>query len=261
MTKDKESNPERRGKGFPKLKRKASDFLLSEEGKVSKERLLKLSAVIGAASLASGIFSDSVNADCTSHSNSVTLDRTYGGGGEWTATHSHHGSHSSHSSHGSGGGGGGGCFPAGTRINMEQGVKQIEDVGIGERVMSYDVNKEKFDVDEVEKIQSPVCKGIYVINDGLISVTDEHPFYVKKSDGRKGWAAIDPKAAIRQGSGGDEMMSLCEGDLLFSSQGEWIEVTDIRYIEGQIKTYNLRHVKKNNNFFANDLLVHNKMGM
>lgn len=63
-------------KNFPKIKKNIKNFLLSEEGKISKQSVMKAGLVLGAL----GLFIDPV----------VT-----------NAQHASHGSHGSHASHGS----------------------------------------------------------------------------------------------------------------------------------------------------------------
>jgi len=80
---------------LPKIKKRITSFLLSEEGKISKQSLLSLGAFISAAVIG-GVLATKEAAAL--HSNS--LDITYS---EPTATgtHQHHSSHGSHGSHGS----------------------------------------------------------------------------------------------------------------------------------------------------------------
>lgn len=89
---------------IPKLQKKISAFLVKEEGKISKEKILKAGILLGAVALASV---KTANASCPpapptngeDHCNNLGI--TYNSGTA-TGTHEHeHGSHSSHSSHGS----------------------------------------------------------------------------------------------------------------------------------------------------------------
>ena len=80
---------------IPKVKKKLSSFLLSEEGKISKQSLLSLGAFMSAAVIG-GILATKEAA--ATHTNS--LDVAYSDGTA-TGTHAHHSSHSSHGSHGS----------------------------------------------------------------------------------------------------------------------------------------------------------------
>jgi len=77
---------------FPKIKKKIKAFLSKEEGKISKQSLLKVGTVLGAIALGSIVASKGVSA-AVSHSNSLSLGCS---GGTATATHAHHASHSSY---------------------------------------------------------------------------------------------------------------------------------------------------------------------
>lgn len=81
---------------IPKLKKKISAFLASEEGKISKESLIKTGAIIGAFALSSALVANNAAAEAT-HVN--TLAELQYSEGSASATHTHHGSHSSHASY------------------------------------------------------------------------------------------------------------------------------------------------------------------
>jgi len=91
---------------IPKLKKKISSFLTKEDGRISKENLIKTGVLLSAAAMAS---LKMVKADCPpdssvghdDHCNDLTL--SYGPPGTATGAHNHaiHSSHSSHGSHNS----------------------------------------------------------------------------------------------------------------------------------------------------------------
>ena len=80
---------------IPKLKKKISAFLVSEEGKMSKESLIKTGAIIGAIALSSALAANNAAADSI-HKNDLSASYS---GDTATGTHVHHGSHSSHASY------------------------------------------------------------------------------------------------------------------------------------------------------------------
>ena len=116
---------------IPKIKKKISSFLRKEEGKISKENIIKTGVLITAFSFGSAIAAKSVSADATcapncgktypsctnhnqgsintGHSNALTLNyaspSTIGTHNHCKqvchCNHSSHGSHASHGSHGS----------------------------------------------------------------------------------------------------------------------------------------------------------------
>jgi hypothetical protein len=148
------------------------------------------------------------------------------------------------------------CFPAGTLISMADGTfKPIEDVFVGEYVLSYNVDSGVFVSNAVLETMSIVRSGVYIINDGLVSPTNDHPLYTRKADGRVGWASVDPDHSEL---GYDFVpMKLEIGDEIFSSELGWIKIEKMEYQEGPIQTYNLKDVADESNFFANNILVHN----
>ena len=103
---------------FPKLKKSINSFLTKEDGRISKENLIKTGVLLSAAAIA-GLKSAEAAAcyDPKSHNNhcnamalrhdfqSENTIGTHDNGHGSHASHSSHGSHGSHSSHGSGGGG------------------------------------------------------------------------------------------------------------------------------------------------------------
>lgn len=82
---------------IPKIKKKISTFLLSEEGKISKQSLLTMGVLLGGAAIGVSLNAKQVSAGI-SHGNSLSLGYS---GSTATATHTHHANHSSHGSHGS----------------------------------------------------------------------------------------------------------------------------------------------------------------
>lgn len=93
---------------FPKIKKKVSSFLLGEEGKITKESLIKSGAFLGGVALSGALMAKSASA-VYNHSHgpdngniliSHPIDKT-----TTTISHNHHMSHSSHSNAGGSGGG------------------------------------------------------------------------------------------------------------------------------------------------------------
>ena len=148
------------------------------------------------------------------------------------------------------------CFPSGTLVSMADGSeKLIESVRSGDIVLSYDFETGSYVNDMVEGISAPVRGGIYDINENLISPTDDHPLYVKKADGRVGWAAIDPAKSKKVYSKYDEIFKLEIGDKLFTGEN-WITIESIKHKSGIMQTYTLA-LKDYDQFFANGFLVSN----
>ena len=128
---------------------------------------------------------------------------------------------------------GGGCFLAGTKITMSDGTeKNIEDIQIGDYVISYNLEKGRYEKAKVARTFEHKGVPHYLVINKVLRVTPNHPIY---SEGR--WVRAD---------------SLKEGDKLFIG---WVET--IEKVYGSATVYNLE-VEKNHNYFAEGVLVHNK---
>jgi len=159
-----------------------------------------------------------------------------------------------------GGGEGATCFPAGTLIDMgDGGQKVIEDVRIGDRVLSFDlINNEKV-VTVVSEIEAPIREGLYtmIFEDGsVLRLTNEHPLYIKKQSGKIGWGSIVPGASEREGI--YNLFTIEVGDFVFTNELGYKKIIDISYKHGDIQAYNLKNVELYHNFFADGFLAHNK---
>jgi hypothetical protein len=154
------------------------------------------------------------------------------------------------------------CFPKGTMITMADGTKKaIELINIGDKIISYDEKNKKLIQTIVNEIETPIREGIYTItffDNRTLKVTDDHPLYIKTKDKKFiGWGAIDSNASYTKGH--IETKTINIGDYIFDNNLSFIEIINITYEKGDIQTYNLRHVDKHNNFFADDFLAHNKV--
>lgn len=146
------------------------------------------------------------------------------------------------------------CLAPGTEITLTDGnIKKIEEIHVGDQVISYNLEKNEYSswiVSRIGKPIHPICE----INNGLIWITKEHPIYIKKQNGNIGWGAIEPnqnKVRIKE-----EILKLEIGDEIYSETGEWIKIINISYHDKPVQTYNILSVSGNNNYFANNILVY-----
>ncbi len=129
------------------------------------------------------------------------------------------------------------CLPEGSIIETANGRKKIEDVKIGDIVYSYNKNTKEIEQDVVSDFwKSGLVKCVKVkINNKDIEVGENHPFFVNDS-------FIKAK-------------DLKKRDQLLSFSGRDIFVEDV--IEsGERNCFDIS-VKKNENYFLEDTLVHN----
>jgi len=131
--------------------------------------------------------------------------------------------------------GGGGCFLAGTLIQMLTGTKRIEDVIVGDVVKSFDLKTNSIKDSKVLWL-SVHDDFDYMIINGIIKVTSNHPFY---SDGN--WI---------------EAGDLSIGDKILHVDGLEHTIKTIELSDEQVTVYNFE-VEGYHNYFAEGYLVHN----
>jgi hypothetical protein len=149
------------------------------------------------------------------------------------------------------------CFPAGTLITMADGsLKPIEEIKVGDIVLSYDIEKDMLIPGKVLKRVEVTREGVYSINNGLIKPTDDHPLYVEKPDGRRGWAAIN-LGRSEIGYGHKPTMILEVGDKLLTSDGSWVTVKSIVFQAGTLKTFTFMVDNELESYIANGFVVSN----
>ena len=150
------------------------------------------------------------------------------------------------------------CFLPGTKILMSDGAdKNIEEVRIGDVVKSWNEQTGDIENSVVFDLESPIREGYYNLSfdGGELKVTNEHPIYIKN----KGWCSIEPEKTKKYHPHLVNVKQIEVGDLLYTSDKQWKNITSFDYVEEQVQTYNISSVEKNHTFFANGVLVHNKL--
>lgn len=148
------------------------------------------------------------------------------------------------------------CFIKGTKITMaDKSLKNIEDIAIGDMVYSYDELNDKKVINKVTQKFSPTRSDLIEVlleNGEKINSTQEHPYYVFG----KGWSSYKPD--ITKEYHNLIVSNLEVGDYLVDFDGNNIKIISINIIDlGTVKTYNFT-VEDNCNYYANNVLVHNK---
>jgi len=151
------------------------------------------------------------------------------------------------------------CFIAGTKISMSDGTeKNIEDVRIGDTVMSWDENDNKIKSSIVCRLKQPIHNDMVSIKFGneIKNVnTFDHPYYVKN----KGWSSYRPDLTMNRYEIG-EIKQIEVGDICYYNNDGGLEEIKISFIKeelGKVKTY-IVEIENYNTFFANGILTHNK---
>lgn len=136
-----------------------------------------------------------------------------------------------------------GCFIEGTQITLADGsYKNIEDVIIGEKVLTYNESTETLEPGIVGDLKTHTVLStikIETVEGVTIHTTPEHPFYVRDL----GWV---------------EAGYLVAGHELKKDDTTRVSISKVEKIDTETKVYNLLSVSDNHNFFANNILVHNK---
>ena len=135
------------------------------------------------------------------------------------------------------------CFVAGTKVAVENGYKNIEDIKSGDYVYSYNLDTNKKELKKVLETFIHQKDEIYTlkVNNQLIYTTEEHPFYVIN----KGWINTE---------------KLNFDDKLLSIKTGPTNIQNISKRKSKTYVYNFE-VEDNHNYLITkeELLVHNKI--
>jgi len=134
--------------------------------------------------------------------------------------------------------GDGSCFVGGTKIAISENMeKEIRLLNEGDSVLSFDTKNGKSVINKVLKKYQTTYTGEFIVVNSNIKVTPKHPFYINNE-----WQEIG-KAK--------------EGDYLQNKDGNQIKIETIRRITDTEQIFNL-HIDRDNNYYAEGFLVHNK---
>ena len=133
------------------------------------------------------------------------------------------------------------CFTAGTKVLTDEGEKNIEDIDVGDKVLSKDEETGEVAYKEVTATFNHETDEIYQIHvgDQVIESTYNHPFWVEG----KGWTYVK---------------DLKVGDLLVQSDGNTLKIDSIEIVKKYVTVYNMT-VDEFHTYFVSDLgiWVHN----
>lgn len=149
------------------------------------------------------------------------------------------------------------CFIGETKITTETGYKNIEDIKVGDIVMSYLEDGEVLIPRTVNGLfESDYLGGLVIINSIKTNATIGHPFAVKNELGELKWASYDNNIDVKYINEGIVINNLTDEKYSINLNGEWIEIKTIEIEPFKGKVYNIG-VEGTHNYFANDILVHN----
>ena len=135
------------------------------------------------------------------------------------------------------------CFVKGTKVKTENGFKNIEDIKIGDKVYSYNLNNNSLELKKVLNTIKSNTIDTYkaTIGGKTVEMSPKHQLYIID----KGWVRA---------------YDLNVNDKLLDVNGKQVSISKIEYIkyDSPIDTYNLT-IEGNNNYFVTDIqvLVHN----
>jgi hypothetical protein len=149
------------------------------------------------------------------------------------------------------------CFVAGTMITLADGsMKKIEDVVAGDVVSTFDLVLNTKTENVVNAVLSKSVNEIveYKLDNGeVLKCTVDHPIFVED----KGWSSFNSDLSNEMYSLETSVKQIEIGDKVKLLNGDSQIVDIIKHNEETI-VYNLQDIENNHNFFANNILVHNR---
>jgi len=149
------------------------------------------------------------------------------------------------------------CFVAGTQITLADGsLKKIEDVVAGDVVSTFDLVSNRKTESAVNATLSKVVNEIveYKLDNGeVLKCTFDHPIFVDN----KGWASFNSELSNKMYSLETSVQQIVMGDSVKLFNG-LTKIVSITTYNKETMVYNLQDIENNHNFFANNILVHNR---
>ena len=150
------------------------------------------------------------------------------------------------------------CFAKGTKISMaDESIKEIQDIEIGDSVLSYNLSTSTIEPDEVLELHTGFNNNMMemTFSDGtIIHSTFDHPYRVK----HKGWCSIKPDMTNDILTNIKDAKQLEVGDKCFLLKDG--KITEVEFISSKSipdfqTTYTIKKLKKNNTYFADGVMV------
>jgi hypothetical protein len=149
------------------------------------------------------------------------------------------------------------CFVAGTKITLANGsLKNIEDIIAGDIVATFDLTTGQVVHNVVNAVYSKNVSDVvkYKFDNGeTLKCTLDHPIYVEG----KGWTSFNHQLSNELYSLEEQVTQIEVGDKVKLTTGT-AQIIEINAFSEDVKVYNLQDIEGNHNFFANNVLVHNR---
>jgi len=164
-----------------------------------------------------------------------------------------------------------GCFVAGTPVKSEHGLRPIEEIKAGEKVLAYDHNTGFWILANVIKPLTHNYNGDFInitllttIGSDQIKPTGNHPFWVISGKNIDARPAVKDVPLLEQAMTTNgrwvEARDLCIGDALLQHDNSVATIVDVRSLSGQSPVYNLEMEAVHNYAVGSaGVLVHNKV--
>jgi hypothetical protein len=129
------------------------------------------------------------------------------------------------------------CVLPETCIRMYDSTdKQVQDIRVGDTVLSYNLLTGVFEKGVVKNLLSRINTfGFYLINNKL-KATPEHPLWVKGKE----WTGVK---------------YITQGDIIIDSKGREVTVTDIQRVEKPVAVYNISVDSETKTYFIDGYLT------
>lgn len=149
------------------------------------------------------------------------------------------------------------CFVAGTQIKLPDGTSTaIENITVGDQVQTYKFKDSSIESNIVKNVFSKRVGRIvkYSFDNGTqLHATVDHPIYVEG----KGWSSYDNIVSNELYTLEQSVKTITIGDVVKTYDGS-ITLSNIEIVDEQTVVYNLQDIQNNHNFYANEVLVHNR---
>jgi len=149
------------------------------------------------------------------------------------------------------------CFTKGTKISTLKSNIAIENLKIGDKILTYDMKTKKIKETTIKKLAKQKHNNIvtYTFKDGKsVTTTTDHPFMIES----KGWSSLTPKIS-KNYKGMKEIKKIKTGDQFkFFTKDNKIttnKLINIKYLNTEKMTYTISELSSGNNFIANGFLV------
>jgi hypothetical protein len=153
------------------------------------------------------------------------------------------------------------CFVAGTPIHTDKGLVPIEEIKVGDKVLSYNEKTKRFEYKQVAQTFTGTKENLVHLKikgeKKSLTTTTEHPFYIKKTHKARDALSSGDNDDNEEGDWVDAS-KLKVGDKVLRPNGKWSRITQIEYERKQITVYNFE-VEGNHSYFVGDvgMLSHN----